>query len=143
MLLDVGRKFTERIFMYLGVELAAVLALLVLLILNFLQVTKVYIPPVLLAAGLFYGSFLLIILWRFLHIGAAVNATFDEHITLLLEMKLNIHTLNYMSCKELFTASLRTPFLIKIRQIINVTQCDRFEKQPKVIEAIDNIVGHL
>ena len=93
--------------------------------------------------ALYFGAIVVIIIFIFLHIGAKVNKRYEEHISYLMEIKLNLYTLQNISCKELFGSALKTPFQQKMRQIINITQCNRFEKQPQILEAVDNVISQL
>ena len=96
-LLNVGLRFTKRIFLYFGVEISAFIILLILLVFNYLEIIIISLPPIIMASGLFYGGFLLIVLWKFLKLGAEINWTFNEHISLLMELKVKIRRLNSLS----------------------------------------------
>lgn len=91
--MNVGLKFTARIFLYLGVYFAFILIIFILLILSYLQVITVKFSNIFIFEALYFGMVVVLILFIFLHLGARVNKTFEEHISFLMEIKLNLFTL--------------------------------------------------
>ena len=74
--MNMGLKFTARIFLYLGVYFGSVILIIILLTLNHLKIMNVEFSNVFLIESLYFGAIVILILFIFLHLGAKVNQTF-------------------------------------------------------------------
>ena len=141
--LDTGKKYTSRIFMYMGVYCLSAISFFMVVILNYLQIITLPIPQLFFIEFTAWSIFLLIVLWWFLLLGARINSANTTHITILLEIKQGIISLNQMKYDQLCRSELNSLFFKKLREIYSFTGCDRCEKESKIIEAINMVVDKL
>ena len=88
--LDVGKKFTSRIFLYMGFYVAALLCIFTYFVLNYLQIIKIKVPLNLSVYIAIWSALIFYMLMVFLYKGAEINKFFDYHTVILKEIKMNI-----------------------------------------------------
>ena len=101
----------------MGFYVAGILTVFILFILDFFNVLRIKIP---LTLGVYLGCIATLVFYMlmvFLFKGAEINQFYEEHLTILKEMKINILTARTYDCDYFLKCNLITPFMIKIREI--------------------------
>lgn len=89
--LDLGKKYTYRVFIYSGVFLAFYLVFLGFLLMRLFRVLKQDLPIAVYVTGSYDVLFVLGCLFQMLRTGAQVNGYFDKHKGELIKIKKVLH----------------------------------------------------
>ncbi|CAI2386921.1 unnamed protein product [Moneuplotes crassus] len=143
--LDVGKKYTYRIFLYCSVFLAFNLAFLGFLLMRVFGVFSYSLPIAVSVTGTYDVLFILCVLFKMLRTGAQVNACFDSHKGELIKIKKLLYEvksdLNTYLRKDFSKCESRQLLSKMLRTCGDVYKNDRFVE--KALDQIDMVIQDL
>ena len=144
--LDIGRKFTLRIFLYSSIFLGMYGLMAVFFTLSFFNLLHYNVPIAVSVLGYFDVIFILGIIMKMLSIGAETNSYFAKHKGILLKLKRHFIEIDsgyeVLSEKTQFKSETLKILIERFKEL-NLSDDKRKEHIEKWIQAIDYIIENL